>query len=265
MSNKSEGKKKMEEEGVPPIQPTYSTEIDPQEHRNELEELLKNGKIAKNQIENVKAVLQDFDNGVERAPYYQDGKRLENLDDYDPKGGALWFEEEGEMFYFGAVAFPHRAGKPHSNIINLEVRLIPAILGRTPTAAEMLRFEVLNDTGAGALSLRPTNRSILNPPQSYTSLYPVRHSRTLNGPITTPTLMVECRLYDATWSKPLGGWFNEVASLVRDLPGVPGVPRVTGKNIRQHFYFATVAGPTSNLYCALTKGSITNALPNVPR
>ncbi|KAK6523768.1 hypothetical protein TWF281_001740 [Arthrobotrys megalospora] len=96
----------MEEEGVP-IQPTYSTEIDTQERRNELEELLKNGKIAENQIENVKAALRDFDNGVERASYYQDGKRLENLDEYDPKKGALWFEEESELFYFGAVAFPH--------------------------------------------------------------------------------------------------------------------------------------------------------------
>ncbi|KAK6516254.1 hypothetical protein TWF506_006163 [Arthrobotrys conoides] len=101
MSNKSEEKKEVEE-GVPPIQPTYCTEIDPQERRNELEELLNNGKIAKNQIENVKAVLRDFDNGIERASHYQDGKRLESIDEYDPKGGALWFEEEGEFFYFGA-------------------------------------------------------------------------------------------------------------------------------------------------------------------
>ncbi|KAF3155403.1 hypothetical protein TWF751_003260 [Orbilia oligospora] len=88
----------MEEEGVPPIQPIYSTEIDPQERRNKLEELLRNGKIAENQIENVKAVLRNFDNGVERAPCYQDGKRLERLDDYHPKKGALWFEEDGEPF-----------------------------------------------------------------------------------------------------------------------------------------------------------------------
>ncbi|KAK6330664.1 hypothetical protein TWF718_002861 [Orbilia javanica] len=93
-------------EGVPPIQPTYSTEIDPQERRKELEELLKNGKIAENQIGNVKAVLRDFDNKVERAPYYQDGKRLEDIDEYDPKKGALWFEEESELFYFGTVALP---------------------------------------------------------------------------------------------------------------------------------------------------------------
>lgn len=142
--------------------------------------------------------------------------------------------------------------------INLEVRLIPDVLGRTPRVGETLRFEVLNDTGAGALSLRESDRSILNPPQQYSSLFPVRKSRTLNGPIQSRTLLVQCQLYDATWTKPLGGWFNEVAALVRDLPGVP---RVTGKHIREHYWFATAAGSNSKLYCALTKKSLTNALP----
>ncbi|KAK6340054.1 hypothetical protein TWF730_001829 [Orbilia blumenaviensis] len=151
MSNEPEEKKGMEnsEAGVPPIQPTYSTEIDPQERRNELEELLKNGKIAENQIENVKAVLRDFDNKVERAPYYQDGKRLKNLDEYDPKKGALWFEEGSELFYVGVVGNP----TPISCI------------GSTPIAAEMLRFKVLNDTSAGALSLRPADCFILSSSQ----------------------------------------------------------------------------------------------------
>ncbi|KAK6516698.1 hypothetical protein TWF506_006591 [Arthrobotrys conoides] len=78
MSNRSEQKKGVEEEeeeeeeeeGVPVIQPTYAIEIDPEDHRKELEELLKNKKIAENQIENVKAVLRDFKNKVARAPYY---------------------------------------------------------------------------------------------------------------------------------------------------------------------------------------------------
>ncbi|KAK6503196.1 hypothetical protein TWF481_008226 [Arthrobotrys musiformis] len=116
MSNQSGEKKKTEGEGVPVLQPTYSSEIDPQERRRELKELLQKGEIAKNQIINVKAVLKDFDNNVERSRYYQNGEGFEHIDQYDPAKGALWFEEENEFFYFGAVAFPHRAGKPHSNI-----------------------------------------------------------------------------------------------------------------------------------------------------
>ncbi|KAK6510176.1 hypothetical protein TWF481_004889 [Arthrobotrys musiformis] len=100
MSNKSKEKQKKEgkEEGVPVLQPTYSSEIDPRERRKELEELLKNGEIAENQIKNVKAVLKDFDNNVERARYYQDGERVEHIDQYDPAKGALWFERKMNSF-----------------------------------------------------------------------------------------------------------------------------------------------------------------------
>ncbi|EPS45769.1 hypothetical protein H072_220 [Dactylellina haptotyla CBS 200.50] len=112
MSTESEDKKGKEEEGIPPIQLTYSSEIGPEERKKELEELLKNGEIAENQIENVKAVLRDYDNGVQPAPYYQDGKRLEDINKWDKKMGALWFEEELELFYVGAVVFPHRPRSP---------------------------------------------------------------------------------------------------------------------------------------------------------
>ncbi|KAF3920927.1 hypothetical protein ABW21_db0209422 [Orbilia brochopaga] len=241
------------------VQPLHDIPIDPAVRIRELERLLADPSTNPNQLQNIRAALEDRRRGISFYGY-QGGKPLNGIHEYNPSSPeALWFEEEATLLPFGATTYPPTPADQIRNEFNMEIRLLAEVLGYQPPPWETVSCRVLNDSGSSMLTLTASDRAILNIPNEYVALYPVTGARTANGLIQVQRVAVECRLFDAAWNRPIGDWFPEDACY---LDAQPGLPRLSGWGVRRHFYIATA--PTRfnfRAYVALTKGSLVRALP----
>ena len=118
----------------------------------------------------------------------------------------------------------------------------------------------MNDTGCNIQTLLPTDRAALGYNQlTYQGHLGAVNVGTANGVVRRRRIVIETQIIkaDGTVITP---WFRENAVI---LPPQPGIQyRLSGREIRNHLYFATAPG-NANLFVAEKKSGITTQLPVV--
>ena len=119
----------------------------------------------------------------------------------------------------------------------------------------------MNDTGSDVMSILRSDLLYLGDMTNYTGVGQFLLVMDAGGRVDyVPQISVEFQLVTRN-NIPWGPWIEEQAVVRAD---IPGITRLSGSGIRDHFYFGTPPG-NDLVAVSLNKGGMTSLLPRVDR
>lgn len=133
----------------------------------------------------------------------------------------------------------------------------PLVLGYEPAQQNILRTNVLNDSGSDSVQIYPTDGlTLANLPVQYINhILPV-HVIGVHGAAPSWQFPIQCRISDAARTQYVGDWYTEYGTFHQP---INGVPRVSGVGFRRAFFIGL--SPYGTAAFGKNKSSMANILP----